>query len=88
MSKLKPLTPPDTEQCQGEKPNKNTFMTMGGTPCHIKHIRCKNKPKFIVTEKKKGKDCRIGSMSLCPDCLAVAYKQLGDTFTSVSIEKG
>jgi hypothetical protein len=66
------LEPPDRKQCQAEKPNGYTFLTFGGRPGRV---RCTNKPRLIVTEKKPGKDGLKGSMSLCPDCFAVFQKQ-------------
>lgn len=67
------LTPPDLKQCQAEKPNGNSFMTLGGRPGME---RCKNKPKWIATEKKPGPDGLTGSMSLCAGCRKVMEKQM------------
>lgn len=67
------LIPPDLERCQAEKPNGRNFMSFGGGH---EMIRCTNKPMFIVTEKKPGKDGLKGSMSLCARCLAVFNKQM------------
>lgn len=74
------LIPPDRKQCQAEKPNGNSFMTLCGVPGHV---RCTNKPAVILEENKKGKDGQIGSMSLCADCHAVFIKQLGKKFATV-----
>jgi hypothetical protein len=71
------LTPPDLEQCQAEKPNGNTFMTLGGSPGLV---RCENKADFIAVEKEKGKDGQRGSMSLCTKCRLVFVKQMGRGF--------
>ena len=67
------LISPDLERCQAEKPNGVNPFTLGG---RFKWTRCVNKPLFIVTEKKPGKDGLIGSMSLCDHCLAVFNKQM------------
>ena len=74
------LTPPDLEQCQAEKPNGNTFMTVGGMPGLE---RCTNKPLFIATEKKPGEDGQKGSMSLCADCLVVFLRQVPNGYADV-----
>lgn len=80
MSKeRKPLIPPDVNQCQAQKPNGNTFMTLGGRPGYV---RCKEKPVVIVTENKPGRDGRKGSMSLCAACWRVMLKQLGGKFAT------
>jgi len=67
------LIPPDLTKCQAEKPNGNTFMTLGGSPGLE---RCKNKPTTIVKEINPGKDGNKGSMSLCTHCLLVFMKQM------------
>jgi len=67
------LTPIDKERCQAEKPNGESFMTLGGGS---KIVRCTNKPTVIITETKAGKDGLKGAMSLCNDCLRVAQDQL------------
>jgi hypothetical protein len=72
--KLKPLILPDLTRCQAEKPNGNSFMTLGGKPGLE---RCKDKPTVIVTEAVPGSYGRRGSMSLCHHCWSVALKQLG-----------
>ncbi len=59
------LIPADPKQCQAEKPNGNTFMTLGGRPGLV---RCDNKPTWIMTEDKPGRDGLQGSMSICLDC--------------------
>jgi hypothetical protein len=69
------LTPPDIQQCQAEKPNGHSFMTLGGAPGRV---RCTALPEVIVKETKKGKDGLRGSMALCAECLEVAKKQLGE----------
>lgn len=84
--KLKPLIPPDLKQCQGERHNGNSFMTLGGVPGYI---RCEKKPIVIATERKPGKDGRIGSMSLCMECWTAMMEQLGDDHAIVKpITKG
>lgn len=67
------LTPPDLKQCQAEKPNGHSFMTLGGVP---KLERCKNKPKYLAKEKKPGADGQIGSMTLCESCKKQMDKQM------------
>ena len=85
MSGQKKLTPPDLKQCQAEKPNGNSFMTLGGSPGLE---RCTAKPSVIVTERKPGLDGLKGSMALCDECLAVLRKQLGENYATVQpIEK-
>jgi len=74
------MIPIDKEMCQSEKPNGQSFMTMGGGH---KMLRCKNKPTVIATETKKGSDGLKGSMTLCDDCLKVANKQLPDGFLDI-----
>lgn len=73
MKSLKPLTPPDRRRCQAKESNGNSFMTFGGVPGLV---RCKNKPVVIATERKPGDDGRIGSMSLCAECLGVFRKRM------------
>jgi hypothetical protein len=75
------LTPPDIQQCQAEKPNGNSFMTLGGA---TGRVRCTALPEVIVKETKKGEDGLRGSMSLCAECLEVAKKQLGETTFKVT----
>lgn len=76
----KKLVPPDLKQCQAEKPNGNTFMTLGGQPGLV---RCENTPLFIVTEKEPGEDGQKGSMSLCAECLEVFLKQMPAGYADV-----
>lgn len=80
------LIPPDLNQCQAEKPNGNSFMTLGGV---VGRVRCTNTPTVIVTEKKPPKGySKCGSMSLCTECWAVAIELLGaDKFTVKPIAK-
>ena len=77
---MKKLIPLDKKRCQAEKKIGDSFMSLGGL---MGRIRCKNKPNVIITEKtyREGYKKR-GSMSLCDECLIVAKKQLGDTFTT------
>jgi hypothetical protein len=74
-----PLTPPDKKQCQAEKPNGNSFMTLGGKPGRV---RCTNKPTVIATEAKPGPDGQRGTMSLCDECYAVFVKQMGASYAT------
>jgi len=78
--KVKKLKPPDLTQCQAEKPNGCTVMTLGGRPGLV---RCQAAPGWIVTEKKPGEDGQIGSMSLCDDCLEVFLKQMPDGYAEI-----
>jgi hypothetical protein len=68
-----PLTPPDYERCQAEKPNGNTFMTLGGQPGLE---RCTSKPTTLVKETKVGEDGQKGSMTMCAACLTVFLNQV------------
>lgn len=78
------LVPVDKKQCQAEKPNGYSFMTLGGVPGRA---RCTNVPSAIITETKPGKDGQLGSMSLCQACWLVAAQQLGpDAFTSRHVD--
>jgi hypothetical protein len=76
---LKPLTPPDLQQCQAEKPNGNSFMTLGGRPGLE---RCTSKPTVIAEEALAGADGRHGSMSLCEECRKALIRQLGANYCS------
>ncbi len=67
---LKPIPPPDLQQCQAEF-REGSFMTLG--PRSMR--RCPNPPKYIMTEAVPGKDGRIGSMSVCNACAIVASKK-------------
>jgi len=71
--------PVDLDRCQAEKPNGQSFMTLGGGH---KMVRCSNKPTKIATENKLGSDGCIGSMSLCDECSDVLKSQLGEDFCS------
>lgn len=72
---MKPLTPPDLARCQAEITKYVPFV-MGGPTRQTE--RCPNAPTVLIHEAKPGKDGRIGAMSLCDSCLAVARKQLGE----------
>mgnify|MGYP000491692221 FL=1 len=74
------MIPVDKDRCQAEKPNGESFMTIGGGH---KMVRCSNKPTVIITETVAGKDGLFGSMSLCDDCLKVAEKQLPEGYIKV-----
>ncbi len=79
------LTPPDLEQCQAERPNDNSFMTLGGVPGRV---RCKNKPTKLMTENAPGKDGQIGSMTLCDHCFSVFQRQMPPNYaTATDLEK-
>lgn len=79
------LIPPDTGRCQAEKPNGNSFMTLGGSPGLE---RCRNIPLWIAREIKPGPDGQIGSMSLCRECRTVLERQMPDYATFEPIEGG
>lgn len=74
------MIPIDKERCQAEKPNGESFMTLGGGH---KMIRCENKPTVIATETTAGEDGLKGSMTLCDECLKVAEKQLPEGFFDI-----
>lgn len=77
------LIPPDLERCQAEKPNGNSFMTLGGVPGLV---RCKEKPTHIALEPVRADGKERGSMSLCGSCLAVCSKQMhGVTFEVIAV---
>lgn len=79
------LTPPDIDQCQAEKPNGQSFMTLGGGPGYV---RCADEPTVIATENKAGRDGLKGSMSLCDECKAKLLEQMGtDYATFATIER-
>jgi len=75
------LIPADRKQCQAEKPNGHSFMTLGGVPGHV---RCKNKPVVIAKEIKPGADGQRGSMSLCEDCKKVFLSKFGEGFAKLT----
>lgn len=89
MSKKKEkttLTPPDEDQCQSERPNGATFMTLGMAPGLV---RCRNKPIVIATEREvTHEDGEKGSMSLCAHCMNKLIEQMGyDAVTFRAIER-
>ncbi len=75
----KPLEPVDRERCQADVPGPGPFTVGGeiGDPRNGYRVRCKNKPTVIATENQPGEDGRIGSMSLCRDCVVVFVRDLG-----------
>lgn len=79
------LTPPDHKQCQAEKPNGHSFMTLGGVPGMV---RCTNKPTKLLTENTPGEDGQTGSMTLCDHCFSVFQKKMpADYATATDLEK-
>lgn len=77
------MTPPDKDRCQAEKPNGDSFMTLGGR--YGGRVRCTSKPTMIITEVKPPPgQTELGSMSLCDECKAVFDKQEG---FEVTVEK-
>jgi hypothetical protein len=79
------LEPIDEKQCQAEKPSGDSFLTFGP---RRPRIRCSNKPAYIAKEKRKGKDGKRGSMSLCKDCAVVFEKQMGKDYAELTPIKG
>lgn len=67
------LIPADLTRCQAEKPNGESFMTLGGGH---KMVRCENAPVWVAYETKPGPDGKRGSMSLCYPCRVVFEKQM------------
>ena len=72
------LIPPDKKRCQTEKPNGATFMTIGDYP---RLIRCTNKPRIIIKEKKPPR----GSMSVCQECFLKAVERFGDSIQVIPL---
>jgi hypothetical protein len=71
------LIPADLTQCQAEKPNGHSFMTLGGQPGLV---RCKRVPVYIAFEKEPNPvDGLRGSMSLCEECKSVHEEQMPGT---------
>ena len=85
VGKLMRLTPPDLIRCQAEKPNGNSFMTLGGKPGWE---RCTAVSVWVATEIVPGKDGKKGSMSLCEECRQVMLKQLGSDFATFKLIPG
>jgi len=79
---VKPLTPPDLKQCQAEKPNGESFMTLGGRPGRV---RCTSPAKILVRETVSGSDGQKGSMTLCGDCFVVFQTQCPDARVSFEL---
>jgi hypothetical protein len=75
------LIPVDKQQCQAEKPNGNTFMTLGGVPGLV---RCTEKPDYIAVENEPDENGVIGSMSLCAKCAVVMQQQLGTDYATLT----
>jgi len=75
------MIPVDLGRCQADKPNGESFMTLGGGH---KMIRCKNKPTVVIKETKPGPDGLYGGMSLCDECLKKAYEQLPEGYFEVT----
>ena len=73
------VIPVDKKQCQAEKPNGESFMTLGGGH---KMVRCDSAPTVIVRENKSGYDGLRGEMTLCDHCHNVMIEQLGEEFTT------
>ncbi len=80
MSSKLVLIPPDRKRCQAEKPNGNTFMTLGGVPGME---RCKAKPTVIAYENKPAADGLKGSMSLCDSCAKKLVEVSGAAFATL-----
>jgi len=76
------LTPPDFERCQAEW-RSGSFMTLG--PRQME--RCPNKPEWIATEKRRGKDGKRGSMSLCDHCRKIFVEKHPRTASFQRVEE-
>ena len=77
--------PHDKKQCQTDKPNGCSFMSLDGVPGLV---RCTAKPDVIVYELTTQSDGQKGSMSLCNDCLKVFMEQVGiDGYKVESLKK-
>jgi len=74
------LIPPDLKQCQAEKPNGNSFMTLGGVPGLV---RCKEKPTVVAYENNPAEDGLKGSMSLCDSCAKKLVETHGSEFATL-----
>jgi len=78
------LIPPDKKRCQrqfvsGCWPDAAHFMIIG--PREL--IRCKNKPAYIIKERKPGRDGKKGSMSLCACCFTTFIREFGLHFADI-----
>lgn len=76
------LIPPDLKQCQA-MPNvlKWSPFTLGPMP---KPVQCLNVPVAVLVENKSAQpDGKIGSMSVCNDCLELFRKYRTPTFAKV-----
>lgn len=79
------LEPVDLERCQCEETPAHSFMSFGPRP---KPDRCNQKPVWVATENKPGKDGLMGSMSLCEAHRQSLIKKMGADFaTIVKIKK-
>jgi hypothetical protein len=77
------LIPADLTRCQADKPNGESFMTLGGGH---KMVRCESVPTVVAYEQDvQDDDGMRGSMSLCDDCLKVFEKQMPDNYIFESI---
>lgn len=76
----KTLIPPDIDRCQAEV-LQGSFMTFGPRET----VRCSEKPVYIATENKPGKDGLVGSMSLCEACKEKLIQKLGADFASFQL---
>jgi hypothetical protein len=79
------MIPVDFERCQAEKPNGNSFMTMGGRPVRV---RCDATPVWLATETQPGADGLCGAMSLCDSCKHVLEEQLPPGFAVCTAIEG
>lgn len=72
-------------RCQADVPGNGPFTIGGeiGDPRNGYRVRCKNKPTVIVTERDYGPDGEKGSMSLCKNCLAAFFFQMGADYADV-----
>jgi hypothetical protein len=85
----KPLEPVDYERCQADVPGPGPFVMGGdtGDPMNGWRVRCPNLPSVVAAEKEPGEDGRIGSMSLCMNCMHEFLRQHGDDYAHFTSTK-
>jgi len=82
--KGKKLIPADPTRCQALIPNGHSFMSLGGVPGRF---RCDKKPThFLFETVANPKDGKKGSMSVCPNCLAIFIEQKHGNLKGIKIE--
>lgn len=81
------LEPADLEQCQCQ-PNMLSWSPFAFGPMPTP-VRCTNKPVAVLVENKPARvDARIGSMSLCEECLPKHQKHFPPTHAKVNMIGG